>query len=112
MMKRSRLLGFLIVMLLGITAGLIYGWVINPVGVSNTSLDSLRSDYKADYLLMVAESYAADLDIAQAKKALESIMPGDPLRVVQEGLVTAQRLGYTTRELQFMAELEKALTSE
>lgn len=109
-MRKSRLVGFIIAIVVGIAAGLIYGWVINPAGVKNTSLKSLRNDYKADYVLMVAECYASDGDLAGAVERLKAISTSDAVSVVQQGLITAQQLGYSNLELQYMAELEKALT--
>lgn len=97
--------------MVGLAAGLVYGWVINPAGVKNTSLESLRNDYKADYVLMVAESYASDGDLAGAVERLEAISTSDAIAAVQQGLITAQQMGYSNIELQYMAALEKALTT-
>lgn len=110
-MKRSRLVGFFIAIAAGIAAGLIYGWVISPAGVANTTLDSLRDDYKADYVLMAAENYASDGNLAKAIETLDSVTTSDALTVVREGLITAQQMGYSTSEMQFIAELEKAITA-
>lgn len=108
-MRKNRLVGFIIMVIVGIAAGLVYGWVINPAGVKNTSLQSLRYDYKADYILMVAEGYASDGDLSGAVERLEAISTSDVIAAVQQGLVTAQQMGYSNLELQFMAELEKRL---
>ena len=45
---------FFLSIALGLAAGLYYGWVINPVEYVNTTPDTLRVDYQADYVLMVA----------------------------------------------------------
>jgi hypothetical protein len=45
----SRWTLFFIVLLLGLGLGLLYGWVINPVSYQDTTLDTLRIDYKTDY---------------------------------------------------------------
>jgi len=110
-MKKPRLVGFILTIAAGIAAGIVYGWVINPGEVVNASLDSLRKDYKADYVLMVAEIYASDGNTADAVKTLKSLNPSNPLAAVQEGLLTAQQMGYSITELRFMADLEKALTN-
>lgn len=110
-MNRGRWTGFILTILLGLACGLFYGWVIQPAGVNNTSLDSLRSDYKADYVLMVAETYNSSANLDQAKQDLEKISPGAPLQAVQSGLITAQALGYATSDLELIAQLETALKS-
>ena len=50
----SRWTLFLLVILLGLGLGLVYGWVINPVSFQDTTLNNLRIDYKTDYTLLVA----------------------------------------------------------
>jgi hypothetical protein len=81
-MKRGRLFGFLLMILLGLSVGLVYGWVINPPEVKNTTLSALRGDYKADYVLMVAESFSVDQDSTAALKSLKYLNPSDPIQVV------------------------------
>lgn len=110
-MRKNRLVGFIIAIAVGISAGLIYGWVINPAGVKNTSLKSLRNDYKADYVLMVAEGYASDGDLTGAVERLEALSTSEAVSAVQQALLTAQQMGYSNIELQYMAELEKALNT-
>lgn len=108
-MSKSRLFGFVAIMVLGMAAGLIYGWVLQPVRVNNTTLDSLRIDYKADYVLMVAENYHVFRDLAVARADLEKVSPQDPLESIQTALVEAQQLGYDLSDLTLIAELETAL---
>lgn len=110
-LNQKRWLSFILIMFLGIAAGLVYGWVLHPARVSNTTLDSMRSDYKADYVLMVAESYQTSADLDQAKQLLDAIQPGEPLQAVQQALITAQSLGYSISDLKVMALLETALKS-
>ncbi len=108
-MKKRRLLGFSLAILAGLLLGLVYGWFINPPGARNTTLDSLRSDYQADYVLMVAERYAVDRDAAAALVFLEKIAPRDPYGSVRLAMVTGQQLGYSAGEMQALTDLENAL---
>ena len=62
----SRWFVTLIALALGITLGLVYGWVINPVQYTDVTPDALRIDYRTDYVLMVAEAYRAEQDPALA----------------------------------------------
>ena len=111
-MSRGRWLGFIAAILVGLTAGLVYGWVLRPAPVSNTTLASLRDDYKADYVLMVAETYQTSGNLEQARDDLEYIRPGEPLIAVQSALLTGQQLGYANPEMQLIAQLEMALKGD
>jgi hypothetical protein len=52
----SRWIKFLIAIGLGVAIGLFYSWTINPVQVVDSTPDTLRLDYRSDYVLMVAET--------------------------------------------------------
>ena len=108
-MQRSRLVGFIISIVIGLTIGLLYGWLVKPPEISNTSLSSLRSDYKADFVLMVAENYASDTDIEKAVNSLMEINPASPLAAVQQALLTGQTLGYSESDMRYMAALEMGI---
>ena len=108
-MKNSRLVGFVVFILLGIGIGLIYGWMISPADVKSTTLASLRADYKADYVLMVSEVYASDPDIENATGLLEDVSPKEPLAAVQNALLVGQQFGYSESEMRSLANLELAL---
>lgn len=105
-MKNRKLIGFFLAIALGLVAGLFYGWMVNPGQAKNTTLSSLRSDYKADYVLMVAEAYPQQGDVADAILILQQLDRSDPLLVVQNALQTAQQLGYSQTDLQSIAGLE------
>lgn len=105
-MKRKRLVGFILAIALGMTAALLYGWFIHPAAPASTTLASLRSDYQADYVLMVAESYPQSEDIPYAIEMLRYLNQSDPLRAVDQALLTAQQLGYSDANLHLMASLE------
>ncbi|MCX6071293.1 MAG: hypothetical protein NTU91_10615, partial [Chloroflexi bacterium] len=48
---------------LGIAAGLYYAWGVNPVSYTDTSPASLREDFRADYLTLIASAYDATGDL-------------------------------------------------
>jgi hypothetical protein len=111
-LKKSRLIGFLLFILIGFVVGLIYGWVINPAGVKNTTLSSLRTDFKADYVVMVSELYASNQDLDAAITDLKIISTKkNPIQAVQEALLVGQQFGFSQREMRDMADLEIALTN-
>ena len=64
--------------LLGLGLGLYYGWILRPQSQVIGDFRTLRQDYKDDYILMVAEAYSADGDLAQAQARLAAAGLGDP----------------------------------
>jgi hypothetical protein len=104
-----RVIYFLLAIAIGVGLGFLYGWVINPPGASNTSPTILRSDYKADSVLMIAEIYKQDQDLTRAQSRLALL--GDPLITSQNALLTAQQLGYAYTDVETMARLVQALQS-
>ncbi|HVN54588.1 MAG TPA: hypothetical protein VMT46_09685 [Anaerolineaceae bacterium] len=85
-----RLLGFALAILVGLAAGLVYGWVINPVKYVDTTPDTLRADYKTDYVLMVAEIYRASPDLDQAARRLALLGSQSPAELAREAALAAR----------------------
>lgn len=108
-MRKSRLIGFFIAILLGAAGGAMLGWRYLPAQVSTTRLQDLRADYQADYVLMVAEVYAADGNIDNTLALLEKVNPDNPQRAVQEALLTAQQMQFEEWEMRYLVDLEIAL---
>ncbi len=107
--RSKRFLWFTIAILLGAVLGMLYGWLVNPVRYVDTAPDMLRADYKADYVLMVAEVYAKDGDLAMAQFRLARLGAESPLRITQSAILTAKELGYSQQDLQKMVQLSEAL---
>jgi hypothetical protein len=63
-------------LVLGLVLGLVYTWLVDPVQFYNTAPDRLRSDLKAEYILLISEAYAADGDWHAAQERLADL--GDP----------------------------------
>ena len=70
----SRVILLLIVgILIGLALGLFYTWVIDPVKYFDVSPDTLRHDYKEDYVLMIAQAYTTDSNLELAKTQLAAL---------------------------------------
>jgi hypothetical protein len=110
-MSNKRLVAFMIAIFIGLALGLAYGWYLKPPAAKNTSLQSLRSDYQADYVLMVAEKYSVDGDGLTAAALLRDISPDDPAVSIHQALILGEQLHYSDRELQEISALQSALTS-
>jgi hypothetical protein len=90
----GRWLKFLLAIALGAAAGMFYGWVISPVEYIDTTPDSLREDYKTDYVLMVAEAYQAEADLGGAARRLAVLGDLPPTQVVANAVAFALTNGY------------------
>lgn len=111
-MRARRLFWFVIAILFGLAASLLYGWVIDPSGRGQVDLASLREDYKADAVLMSAEIFSQDGQIEAAASRLQALDASQPpLRLVQQAILTAQELGYDRGDVELLARLFLALQS-
>ncbi len=108
-MRIKRILLFFLMIILGLGLGLLYGWVFNPVKYKDTTPPMLRSDYKADYVLMVAEIFQADQNLEQASRRLASLGSLPPAQIVASAINTAQKLGYASHDLDLLGKLALAL---
>ena len=95
--------------LLGIVAGVVYGWVINPVKFVDTTPASLRADYRTDYVLMVAESYHANQDAALAVRRLAILGTEAPAAISQSAALTARQSGFSPDDVSLIEELTRAV---
>jgi len=57
----------------GLGLGLLYAWMISPIQYTDTTPNSLRADYQADYIQLVARSFAIDNDLERARARLTAI---------------------------------------
>jgi len=104
-MSSSTWLKFLIALAIGIALGLVYGWVIAPVEFIDTTPDTLRADYRADYVLMIAEAYHVNKDAGLAAHRLAIIGSQTPADMVRQALQTGRGAGYATNDLILLEEL-------
>lgn len=105
----ARWIGFLLSILLGLAAGLYYGWVVSPVEYVDTTPDTLRADYKTDYVLMVAEIYQADGNEENALQALALLGTQPPVEIVQDALEYAAQAQYGPSDLDLLRALRDGL---
>jgi hypothetical protein len=108
-MKSNRRLFILLSLIAGIAIGLTYGWVLDPVDYFDLTPDTLRADYKADYVLMVAEAYHANPDPALAARQLAVFGAGSPSSIAAQGLDYARTHGFDDLDVSLMQELVTAL---
>jgi len=110
-LRKRRIWFFLLTIIIGISAGLVYGWVINPLNHAEVTPGSLRMDYKTDYVLMVSEIYHEDQDTSKAVSDLAFLGEKDTSRLVEQAVTYATQIGYTADDTARMEELLNALES-
>ena len=109
-MRVSRFFWFLFTILLGAIAGLVFGWYLSvPAPMADVSPGALRSDYRTDYVLMVAQIYDAEKDLSKANQRLEFLQGETPTRLAQIAVIKAGELGYGRRDLELLARLAQAM---
>jgi hypothetical protein len=107
-MTSSNWIKIIIAACVGIMLGLIYGWVINPIQYTDVTPNILREDYRADYVLMVAEAYQSELNADTAAKRLAILGSDAPTKFVTDTLDFGAKNGFTQQEV---ATLQILLTA-
>ncbi len=108
-MKAAGWVAVTIGLVLGAAAGTTYAWEIDPVAYVDTAPGSLRADFRAVYLSLIASAYAGnpDLDRARARLALlPDPNPADTLAALAQQLLAA---GRPASEARAMAQLAQDL---
>jgi hypothetical protein len=106
-MKRFLLLA--IGTVIGVIVGAWYGWYVSPSTYTGTSPDQLRAQYRADFVLMVAEIYSADHDLGAAAVRLSRLGRDDLAEMVREIANAYAAAGYPEEDLAKLSELARDL---
>ena len=107
--RKRRLFFFILMIVLGIAAGVAYGWLVNPVQYDDTGPATLGMDFKTDYALMAAEIYHAEGDPVMAMARLSYLSDDPILQIMDETLAFAQDQQYYPADLQLMSDLRQAI---
>jgi hypothetical protein len=92
---------------LGLVFSLSYAWLINPIELTNTTPDILRSDYMHEWIRLAALGYAADGDLERAEMRLASVPRTEiqaALSTLIENYVAQGRPAPTIRSLSHLAD--------
>ncbi len=108
-MTSSNLIKVAIAAALGIALGLVYGWVIDPIEYTDVPPNTLREDYRADYVLMVAEAYQNEIDSETAARRLAVLGGESPALVTSSTLEYAKQNAFTENEIQALQDLLTAM---
>ena len=69
----KRLAFFLGGIVLGVGLAVLIGWVLLPLQQQEVSPDSMRDDYRVEYVRLVAVAYRADGDLVVAEQRLREL---------------------------------------
>lgn len=108
-MTPSNWIKILIAVLIGIALGLVYGWVIAPVEYIDVTPNILREDYRADYVLMVAEANQNEQDPETAARRLAILGSESPAQIAASTLEYATNNGFTQNEILLLQGLLTAM---
>ena len=108
-MTSKRWVFILLALILGAALGLAYGWYIDPVDFFDLTPDTLRADYKADYVLMTAEAYSVEQDPGLAARRLAIFGTKSPSAIANDGLIYARANDFSDADTTLIQELVTAL---
>ena len=90
---RSLILGLLV----GMLAGLYFGWIQFPSNLRNSAMQDLAQRYRDEYTVMIAAGYAVDRDTAGALERLALLELDDPAFYLRH--TTERIISTSSREL-------------
>jgi hypothetical protein len=108
-MRSNRWVFILLALILGAGLGLAYGWYVDPVDFFDLTPDTLRADYRADYVLMTAEAYSLEQDPGLAARRLAIFGTKSPSAIAADGLSYARANSFADEDIALMQELVTAL---
>jgi hypothetical protein len=104
-------LQLILALLIGLGLGLAYSWYLSPVTYVDANPAILRADFKDQYRVVIAASYASTRDLARARARLELLGGAD---VIGDLSAQAQRMvsaGESLEHVQPLAQLATDLQS-
>ena len=108
-MKREDWLPALLGLVIGLAIGLYYSWVINPVEFVETSPASMREDFKADYLALIASAYTYSGDLARAEARIAIFQEPNPAAIFSQLAQQRLAMGRPQSETRAIALMAAAL---
>lgn len=102
---------FIFMIGVGAVLGNYYAQEINPVNIVDAPPDTLRQDYKTDYVLMVAEVYSQEQDPALAARQLALLGSAPPVEIINQALIFALDYGYPAQDLLLMRDLSLVMST-
>lgn len=115
-LTRNSILQFVLALLAGFGLGLAYSWLLSPVSYVDAHPALLRSDFKDQYRIAIAASYASNQDLVRAQARLNLLGDADPvgeLSALAQRLLAEGQPFETVRPLaQLATDLQRGYVSE
>lgn len=108
-MTSSNWIKLIIAASIGIALGLIYGWIIDPIEYTDITPNILRADYRADYVLMVAEAHQSEQNPETAARRLAILGSESPAEMVAFTLDYANKNNFSENEIVILQGLLSAM---
>ncbi|MBK8617280.1 MAG: hypothetical protein IPN96_09250 [Anaerolineales bacterium] len=108
-MTSSNWIKIIIALALGAALGVIYGWAIDPIEYTDVTPGILRADYRADYVLMVAEAHQSEQDSETSARRLALLGSESPAQIVTSTLEYAANNSFTQNEIILLQGLLTAM---
>ena len=102
---RNSAFAIIIALLAGFGLGLAYSWLIAPVEYVNANPSILRSDFKDQYRIVIAASYASTHDLPRARARLELLGDADPIGQLSAQAQQMLASGETFERIRPLAQL-------
>jgi len=99
-------------LLIGLLAGLLYTWLINPVRFVDTAPDLLRTEFKDQYRSMVALAYQANQDLGRAEGRLAQLKETDSVSELTSQARRIRDAGGSEQEALALTNLAIALSDQ
>ncbi len=106
--KRALFAASVVGLALGIGGGLLLGWMVWPVQVTNVDLPDLRDSAQEDYIVLVAKTYAHDSDLDNARERLALLKKS---KVEDQVAALAQKYPPDNPNYEYLTKLALALGS-
>ncbi|MBM3179897.1 MAG: hypothetical protein FJZ86_06035 [Chloroflexi bacterium] len=98
-------LHLLLALLTGLGLGLAYSWFISPVTYVDANPAILRADFKDQYRVVIAASYASTHNLPRARARLELLNDTDPIGELSAQAQRMVGLGESLERVQPLAQL-------
>jgi len=99
----------LLAFLVGLGLGLVYSWVLSPLGVSDAEPTTLRADFKDQYRAVIAAAYAATGNLPRARARLALLGDANSVEALNGEAQRMQANGQSFERADQVAALALAL---
>lgn len=92
-------------LLVGLAVALYYAWIVSPVVYTEANPSRLSPAYKAEYLLLVSQSYAVDEDWERARERLDSLQDANLPQTLNDLLALWIQESRPAADIEHLAQL-------